>query len=71
MRKERTLLFLGIWVTILPFLGFPNMWRSIFFVITGFSLIYLSYLFYKQTRAREPKDDNKMQSFVDSMNPHS
>ncbi len=67
MRKERTLLFLGIWVAILPFLGFPNTWRSVLFVITGLSLTYLAYLFYKQARARAPRDDSRMQSFVDNM----
>ncbi len=67
MRKERTLLFLGIWVALLPLLGFPNSWRTFFFLITGCALIFLSYLFYKQVRARKPEAENRMQPFVDSV----
>lgn len=67
MRKERTLLILGIWVIILPYLGFPSSWRSIFLIITGLALIYLSYIFYKQAKAQMPKDESIMHSFIDNI----
>ena len=67
MRKERTLLFIGIWVGILPYLGFPNSWRTVFFVITGLSLVYLAYLFYQQTKARMAKDESTSKTFIDSV----
>lgn len=67
MRKERTLLIIGVWVAMLSFLGFPNSWRRVFFVITGAALVYLSYLFYKQAKARLPKDDNRSKTFVDNI----
>lgn len=47
MRKVRILLVLGIWVTILPFLGFPSSWKDILFTLSGLFLVYLSYLLYK------------------------
>ncbi|MEI6660138.1 MAG: hypothetical protein WCK91_01805 [bacterium] len=66
MRKERSLLIIGIWVAILPFLGFPSSWRSFMFIITGLALVYLSYMFYQEYRARMPKDaDNK--TFTDNI----
>lgn len=68
MRKERTLLFLGIWVAILPFLGFPNSWRTFLFFITGCALVFLAYLFYKANRARRsPHDESLAHPFVDSV----
>lgn len=67
MRKERTLFLMGIWVAILPFLGFPNNWRKTLFIITGFLLVYLSVLFYKQAKDRLPKDNNQIKSFVDNI----
>ncbi len=67
MRKERTLLLLGIWVMILPFLGFPQSWRTVFFVITGCALVYLAYLFYKSTRSRVEKSEDRMHVFVDNI----
>ena len=66
MRKEKTLLILGVWVTILPFLGFPSDWKSTFFVLTGLSLIYLSYIFYQEFRSRIPKD-KEMKTFTDNI----
>lgn len=72
MRKERTLFFIGIWVGILPFLGFPNSWRKILFIITGLALIYLSYLFRQEAKARFEalklnNNEQTMDSFIDNI----
>ncbi len=67
MRKERTLLIIGVWVMILPFLGFPLSWRQILFVLTGLALMYLAYLFYKQAKSRQEKEDNRSKTFVDNI----
>lgn len=67
MRKERTLLILGIWVAILPFLGFPTNWRKVLFIITGIALIYLAYLFYIEVKARISKIDTSSKTFVDNI----
>ena len=68
MRKERTLLILGLWVAVLPFLGFPNNWRKILFVITGLALIYLANLFYLEVKARIAKVDSRSKTFIDNIN---
>jgi FtsH-binding integral membrane protein len=65
MRKEKTLLVLGVWIAVLPFLGFPNSWRTTFFVLSGFALIYLSYIFYQESRIR--KEVNESKTFVDNV----
>jgi uncharacterized membrane protein YuzA (DUF378 family) len=67
MRKERTLFILGIWVAVLPFLGFPDSWRRIFFIITGLALIYLGYLFYLEARVRQLKNMQESKTFIDSI----
>lgn len=67
MRKERTLLILGVLVATIPFSGFPASFRSIFFVIIGIALVYLSYLFYMEAKARMPKDDNRSKTFIDNV----
>lgn len=67
MRKERTLFIMGFWVALLPFLGFPNSWRKILFIITGLLLIYLSYLFYLETRRRIKKTREDTENFVDNI----
>lgn len=53
MRRERIFLFLGIWVAILPYLGFPYSWKNILFTLSGLSLIYLSYIMRKENKAQE------------------
>lgn len=53
MRKARILLFLGIWVAVLPYLGFPYSWKNILFTISGLGLIYFSYMVYQESKAEE------------------
>lgn len=67
MRKERTLFIIGIWVAILPYLGFYESWRKVLFLITGLVIIYLAYLFYSEASARIKKSENVIKSFIDNM----
>jgi len=60
MKKARTFLIIAIWITILPYLGFPFFWKNLFFTITGLVLAYLSYLLYKEARAVEKPIEKKM-----------
>lgn len=53
MRKARTLLILGTWVAILPYLGLPYAWKDILFTLTGLGLIYFSYVLYKNYKLTE------------------
>jgi len=38
IQRKRTF-FLGIFIFLLPFLGFPSSWKTIFLVIAGLTLI--------------------------------
>lgn len=67
MRKERTLFIMGIWVAVLPYLGFYESWRKVLFIITGLGLVYLAYLFYTEARTRLGKDENRVKSFIDNI----
>jgi len=67
MRKEKTLFIIGLWVVILPFLGFPTNWRKGLFVVTGIAIMYLAYLFYLEVKARLDKDISNSKTFVDNI----
>ncbi len=67
MRKERTLLVIGILVAILPYLGFYESTRKVLFILIGTSLIYLAYLFYLESKARLSKNENRIKSFIDNI----
>ena len=56
MRKARILLVLGIWVTVLSYLGFPYSWKDTLFTISGLGLIYFSYVLYKEYKVKENKE---------------
>lgn len=50
MLKARIFLVLGVWVAILPYLGFPSTFKSVLFSITGLVFIYLSFVVYKDSK---------------------
>ena len=69
MKKERTLFGLGIWVAILPFLGFPDSWRKILFVISGILIICLASLFRNQYKKQfiSKQTESNMHPFLDNI----
>lgn len=68
MRKARILLFLGIWVTILPYLGFPYSWKETLFTLSGLGLIYVSYLLYNDYKIKENSKKKVFDNFVENGN---
>jgi len=48
MSKIKIILILGIWVAILPYLGFPYSFKNILFSITGLAFVGIGYLLYKE-----------------------
>ena len=67
MRRERILLFLGIWVAVLPYLGFPSSWKSILFSASGMALVYYSYVLYKESKAKD-KQEKTFDNFSENHN---
>lgn len=53
MTKARILLILGVWVAVLPYLGFPSSWKDLLFIFSGIVLIYFSYVLYKDSKMKE------------------
>jgi hypothetical protein len=69
MRKERTLFVLGVLVAVLPFSGFPEAWREVFFVIIGLGILCLAYLFYNEAKKRVLKNTTESRTFIDNIEP--
>ena len=51
MIRQRLIFFIGLWIALLPFLGFPKNFRTVLFVLTGLGLIAISYFMYIQIKA--------------------
>ncbi|MBP6883917.1 MAG: hypothetical protein KBC06_01645 [Candidatus Pacebacteria bacterium] len=53
MTRARKLLVFGVWVAVLPYLGFPFFWKNILFTVSGLGLAIFSYLLYRESKASE------------------
>lgn len=75
MKTARTLLILGIWIAILPYLGFPYSWKKILLTLSGLGVAYISYVLYKKEKIDTKnigsmKFDNFSQNSGFRNNPH-
>ena len=60
------LLVLGIWVAILPFLGFPYSWKDILTTLSGFGIIYASFVLYKESKVNMVKEEKTFDNFSEN-----
>ncbi len=67
MRKEKALFFIGLFILILPFLGFPNSWKTVMYMIIGIIIMYLAYLFYVEVKDRLAKNSIETKTFIDNI----
>jgi hypothetical protein len=64
MGKELLIITLGIFVTILPFLGFPSSWDTALFVISGISIAALGTLIRREAIARHAREAHRTESYT-------
>lgn len=57
----------GIWVALLPYLGFPYFLKSLLFVLTGLGLVYFSFLLYKESKDKD-KEEKVFENFSENLN---
>lgn len=65
MINPRMLLFIGLWVAILPYLGFPLFIKNILFLLTGLLIMYLAFVLYRSLKDKVQKD---VETFSESNN---
>ena len=53
MSKYTIIITLGIWIIILPFLGFPGFWRTLLLVLSGFGVVILTLLIRSESSSRD------------------
>lgn len=55
--KNNFYISFGIWLAIIPFLGIPNLWRSILIVASGIFLVivFAGPIILKKLQAKKPK----------------
>lgn len=67
--KNRTILILGIFIALMPFLGFPYPYEEGLYIVTGLSVATLSYLLARHKRVNRKSSIRKSQKkeIVDSI----
>ncbi len=66
MIRIKRLLILGIWVAVLPYLGFPYNVKNIFFTVTGLALIYFSFTLRREVKEVEKMEEKKFDNFSEN-----
>ncbi|MFA6257465.1 MAG: hypothetical protein WC671_00435 [Candidatus Paceibacterota bacterium] len=63
MQKARIFLVLGIWIAVLPYLGFPYSWKDVLTTLSGIGLICASYMMYKESKLKEVQKEKTFDNF--------
>lgn len=66
MSKDITIIILGFFVALVPFLGFPPSWETALYVLSGFSIVVLTFLLRKDFVARSPNGEKKTDVYVEN-----
>lgn len=66
MRRARIFLILGVWMVLLPFLGFPYSWKDVLTALSGLGLIYLSFTLYRELKKVEIKKQKTFDNFSEN-----
>jgi hypothetical protein len=65
MSKEMTIIVLGVWTIILPYLGIPSGWRTTLVILTGIGFVVLGFLLRGETLSRGHKGSSR-HSYVEN-----
>jgi hypothetical protein len=44
MSKHSIIITIAIWITVLPFLGFPSFWRTLLLVLSSLGIIFYTFM---------------------------
>jgi len=66
MRKARIFLVLGIWITVLPYLGFPYSWKDLLTTFSGLGLICASFMLYREFKTKESEKEKTFDNFSEN-----
>ncbi len=63
MINKKSTFFLGVFIFLIPFMGFPSFWKSTFVVISGLALILTS------VKVSLPKKNSRLRSKREKVTP--
>ncbi len=66
MSKEMSIILLGIWLIIVPYLGVPSFWRTVLIVLSGIVIAIMGLLMRGETLSRGTVR-NKNHPFIENI----
>ena len=66
MSKEMTVIVLGLFVIVVPYLGIPGDWRTVLLVLSGAGLAVTGFLLRGEVLARGERKPHEHNPFVES-----
>ncbi|OGI94826.1 hypothetical protein A3A03_01450 [Candidatus Nomurabacteria bacterium RIFCSPLOWO2_01_FULL_40_18] len=66
MRKAYIFLILGVWLAVLPYLGFPYSGKDILTSLSGLVIILMSFVVYKESKSKEIKKEKTFENFSEN-----
>lgn len=66
MTKDVTIIVLGVLVALLPFSGFPGLWKTILFVILGLGIATLAFFMRKELIDYNGAGEKKTEVYVEN-----
>jgi hypothetical protein len=70
MRKELTVMILGAWIALVPYLGFPRSWDEPMLVISGLLLVLVGFLLRHHALERLKRQSRRSDSFAENTPAH-
>lgn len=69
MSKEMTIIALGLWVVVVPYLGIPSDWRAVLLVFSGLGIAVTGFLLRGEALSRGTIKPHEHNPFVESSIP--
>lgn len=65
MSKETTVIALGVWVMVMPYLGIPRAWLTAFMILTAIGFVVLGFLLRAEALSRTARRTGSHHPFVE------
>ena len=67
MSKTKILFIVGVFIVVLPYLGFPYLWKNVLFAACGLGIAFIAYTLNKEAK-RENIPEKTFENFSENSN---
>ena len=67
MSKTKILFIVGMFIVVLPYLGFPYLWKNVLFAVSGLGVAFIAYTLNREAK-RENMPEKTFENFSENSN---